>query len=301
MKLGCHVSNRLPLLLEGSALEAIGFHANCFMVYLGAPQNSFRKPIEEMNYQSMQNVLTKNKIGCQDVIIHAPYIVNMCHPNIENRLFAIDFIVKEVMMANTMGSNIYVFHPGSALHQEKEVALSYLIDSIKMIIEKTKQTEVILALETMSGKGSEVCSHFSEIAYVCNQVNHERLKVCFDTCHVFDSGYDLKNNYSEVMNAFSIQIGLNMIAVFHINDSKNICGAKKDRHENIGFGNIGFAFFDQLIYDERFLQVPKILETPYVKTKQASYPPYKAEIKMLKKREFNKNLINDLKNQKEIL
>lgn len=298
MKIGSHVSNSGDEMLALAASEAVMFNENCFMIYLGAPQNTYRKEIERMNVSKFKDIINENNIDINDVIIHAPYIVNLAQVNTEKRQFAIDFITKEMKLMSKIGCKYMVVHPGSHIDQGIEKGLDLISDSLKQILENTKDDDTYILIETMAGKGSECCFKFEQIAKILNNVNSSRLNVCFDTCHVHDSGYDIINNYENVLNNFNDLIGLERIKAFHINDSLNLCGSKKDRHANIGFGHIGYDALMQFVYDERFKEIPKILETPYVKCGSDSYPPYKYEIQMIKKNKFDNKLIDNIINNK---
>ena len=298
MKIGSHVSNSGDLMLAGSLAEALGYNANALMVYLGPPQSTIRKSFNALNSDLLKEGLKQYNINLEDVIIHAPYIVNLAQPDQEKRSFAIDFITKEMQMMAKIGAKYMVVHPGAHMKQGVEKGLELIADSFKQILKNTINDDTFIAIETMAGKGSECCFEFSQIAKVMDLVGtplNERLVVCFDTCHVHDSGYDIINQYEEVLKEFDEKIGLDKIKVIHLNDSKNIKGAKKDRHENIGFGHIGFNALMQFVNDHRFKDVPKILETPYIKIDdKTSYPPYKYEIKMIRNQLFDEDLISKI-------
>lgn len=290
MKIGCHVSNKGDLMLKGSVIEAVDYGANCFMVYLGAPQNSYRKDISRMNVDEYHQLLKLNNINKSDIIIHAPYIVNLANPDPTKQQFAINFITEEIIRTAQIGAKYIVIHPGNSLRLSIEEGLEQIKQALIAILANTKDLDVKIALETMSGKGTEVCNKFEHLNYLISEIKSDRLVVCFDTCHVHDAGYDIVNKYEEVLNEFDKIVGLEKIKVFHINDSKNIRGASKDRHENIGFGEIGFETISKFCYDERFADIPKILETPFVKVNDKSFPPYKHEIAMIKTNVFDKDL-----------
>lgn len=300
MKLGSHVQNSGKEMLAGSVLEALSYGANCFMVYLGAPQNTYRKRLDDLKIKEMQELLIENNIDINDIVVHAPYIVNLAQGDREKHDFAIRFITQEVEYAHEAGFKTIVLHPGAHVGQGVETGIKNIANALIQILDNTKHTDVNIAIETMAGKGTEVGSNFYELQKIIKLVDSNRIKVCFDTCHTFDSGYDLVNNYEEIIEEFDQIIGLDKIAVIHVNDSKNNLGSRKDRHTNIGFGQIGFDTLYKIITDERFKDIPKILETPYVPipgTKD-SLPPYKYEIEMLKNNEFNPNLIEDILEQK---
>ena len=294
MKIGCHVSNSGDEMLLGSVKEALSYKANCFMVYLGPPQSTNRKEVNRLNINLMKEELIKNNISIDDVIIHAPYIINLASPVEEKRQFGIDFITREMKMMAKVGAKYMVLHPGAHMNNGIKEGLDLISDSISTILKNTKDDNTYIALETMAGKGTECCFDFNQLAYLINKINSNRIVVCFDTCHTNDSGYDLVNNYEGVLKEFDELIGLDKIKVFHINDSLNVCGAKKDRHANFGFGNIGFATLMKFVNDERFASVPKILETPYVKSGSESYPPYKYEIEMIRNGVFDSELLEKI-------
>ena len=300
MNRGCHVGNSGPLMLAGSIKEALSYGANCFMVYLGPPQNTIRKPIESMNADLMKIVAEENNINLDDVIIHAPYIVNLARHDEEKFDFAVRFIAQEVQGVHNIGCKYLVLHPGSAVDSEREDALRQVARGINEIINLTPNARTVIAIETMAGKGNEVGRTFEEIKYIIDLVNDKtRVGVCLDTCHINDGGYDLVNNYEQVINDFNKIIGLDYLKVIHVNDSKNSLGSHKDRHENIGFGNLGFDTIKKIFNDQRFIDIPKILETPYVASldKKQNFPPYKYEIAMIKSGEFDEQLIDKIRNQ----
>lgn len=294
MKLGCHVGNSGDKMLVGSVVEALSYNANCFMVYLGAPQNTYRKEIARLNIPEMIEIIKENNIKAEDIIIHAPYIVNLAQSDETKRSFAVEFISKEIIATDMVGARYIVLHPGAHVKMGEEVGLNNIVKSLKEVLENTKDTKVSIALETMAGKGSELCYKFEHIKYLMDEVQSDRLVVCYDTCHTNDAGYNYINDYEGVLTEFDKLIGLNKIKVIHLNDSKNELGAKKDRHENFGFGKIGFDALMQFVRDKRFKDVPKILETPYVKGEKEDYPPYKYEIEMIKSGVFDSDLIDKI-------
>ena len=300
MKIGCHVGNSGPLMLAGSIKEALSYDANAFMVYLGPPQNTIRKPIESMNASLMQEIAKENNINLEDIIIHAPYIVNLARKDAEKFDFAVRFIATEVNGVHNIGCKYLVLHPGSAVDSERIDALKQVARGINEIIKLTPNARTVIAIETMAGKGNEVGKTFDEIKFIIDLVNDKsRVGVCLDTCHINDGGYDLVNNYESVINEFDQIVGLEYLKVIHVNDSKNPLGAHKDRHENIGFGSLGFDTVMKIFNDDRFIDIPKILETPYVASldNKNNYPPYKYEIAMIKNGIFDPNLKDKIREQ----
>lgn len=295
MKIGSHVGNNGEEMLLGSLNEALSYDANCFMVYIGPPQNSIRKDISRFRIVETLDLLAKHNMSPADIIIHGPYITNLAQSNDEKRQFAIDFIVKEIEMADKIGAKYYIIHPGSHMGNGIEIGLSLISNSLKEILKKTKETGVNILIETMAGKGSECCFAFEHIKKLIDYVSSPRIGVCLDTCHINDAGYDIVNDYEGVIKKFDDIVGIDKIKVIHINDSLNNLGAKKDRHANIGFGKVGFDTICKFVYDERFVNVYKILETPYVKEGKDEYPPYKEEIRMIRNRKFEENMIDIIK------
>ncbi len=293
LKLGSHVSNNGTLMLEGSINEALSYNETCFMVYLGAPQNTVRKFTSEMHIEEFHNIAKINNINLEDVIIHAPYIVNLARTDIEKYDFAVSFLTQELKGVKDIGCKYLVFHPGSAVEGDRSIALKQVSKGINEILNNTLGDNTCILIETMSGKGNEVGITFEEVKTILDNITDKsRIGVCIDTCHIHDSGYDIVNDYKNVISYLDKVIGLSNIKAIHLNDSKNPCGAHKDRHENIGFGYIGFDTICKFLYDERFSNIPKILETPYIPLVDIdrSVPPYKYEIEMLKSKKFNPNL-----------
>lgn len=299
MKIGSHVANSGTKMILGSVEEALSYNANCLMIYLGAPQNTYRKPLEQMNTEKALQLAKENNINPHDIIVHAPYIVNLAQQDEEKFKFAIRFLSDELKKTHLIGAKYMVLHPGAHVGSGSKIGINRISNGINQILDLTSEYSSVIALETMAGKGTECGRTFEEIASIIEQVdNKERIAVCLDTCHINDAGYDLVNNYEQVIEEFDKIIGLKYLKVIHINDSKNTLSSSKDRHENIGFGHIGFETIKKICNDERFKDIPKILETPYIEiTKDLSIPPYKEEIKMIKEGIFNPNLKEEIKNK----
>ncbi|WP_026399430.1 deoxyribonuclease IV [Acholeplasma equifetale] len=294
--LGSHVSLSGNEMYLGSVKEALSYGATTMMVYTGAPQNTIRKPLKDMRIDEAKSLMQSSNIDINHVVVHAPYIINLANPDPEKRSFAVEFLTKEIERTDAMGVNQVVLHPGSAVGLDRIQAIQWIAEGINQVFNNTPNSKVRIALETMAGKGNEVGRTFEELKAIIDLIeNQARISVCFDTCHVHDAGYDLKNNYEEVLKQFNTVVGLNRISVIHVNDTKNELGAHKDRHENIGFGHLGFDVLIKIIFDERFKNIPKILETPYVD----GLPPYKYEIEMIKNRKFIDNLKEVIKNSIE--
>lgn len=281
-------------MLLASSKEAASYGANTFMIYTGAPQNTRRKPIEELNIEAGLQHMKDN--GMSNIVVHAPYIINLGNTTKpETFALGVDFLQKEVERTAAIGSTQIVLHPGAHVGAGAEAGIQKIVEGLNEVL--TQDFPVQIALETMAGKGSECGRTFDELAQIIDGVsNNHRLSICLDTCHIHDAGYDIVNDFDEVLNQFDKIIGIDRLKVLHINDSKNVRGAAKDRHENIGFGEIGFDALQYVVHHPQLTDIPKILETPFVgvdaKSKQA---PYKYEIEMLRSKTFNPEAIDALR------
>lgn len=283
IKLGSHVGMSGKDMFLGSAKEAVSYGANCFMVYTGAPQNTKRKDVSELNIDAGWEYMREH--GINEIIVHAPYIINLANTvKPETYKLAVEFLEMELIRSSAMGSKYMVLHPGSHVDAGVDAGTESIIKGINEVL--TKDTECMIALETMAGKGSEIGRTFEEIARIYDGVTYnDKLRVCFDTCHTNDAGYDIKNDFDGVIGEFDRIIGKDQIVCFHINDSKNPLGAHKDRHANIGDGYIGFDALHYIVHHPDFMDVIKILETPYLDNPdnpKVKLPPYADEIKRLK-------------------
>lgn len=285
IKLGCHVGMAGKDMFLASAREAASYGANVFMLYTGAPQNTRRKEIFELNIDAGWEYAHEH--GINEIVVHAPYIINLANTvKPETYELAVEFLEKEIVRTAAMKSRILVLHPGSHVNAGEQAGIEQIVKGLNTVLNQNDD-DVFIALETMAGKGSEIGRSFEELKAIYDGVDRkERLRVCFDTCHVNDAGYDIVNHYDEVFAEFDRVIGLEQIAVFHVNDSLNPLGAHKDRHANIGKGTIGYDTLHRLVHDEIFANVPKILETPWLceeGSAKKTIPPYKEEIEWLLK------------------
>lgn len=295
MKLGCHVGMSGKEMMLGSVKEALSYGANTFMLYTGAPQNTRRKDISELRIEEAKALMKEQAMD--EFVVHAPYIINLANcVKPETYQIAVEFLEVELQRTAAMGSKTLVLHPGSHVGEGVDAGTAQIVKGLNSVL--TKDTSVHIALETMAGKGSEIGRSFEELAKIYDGVVYsDKLRVCFDTCHTSDAGYDIIHDYDGVMEQFDRVIGKDQIAVFHINDSKNEPGAAKDRHENFGFGHIGFEALMQVVNDDNFAAIPKILETPYVKdpdNAKKSYPPYAYEIAMIRRGKFDPDMIEKI-------
>lgn len=293
--IGSHVSFKKEDGLLGSVKEALSYKANTFMFYTGAPQNAKRLPINMELVDEAKKMMIDNGIDINNVIVHAPYIINLANGDD----FAVSFLRQEVERCIKIGINKLVLHPGSYVSLSKEEGLNNIVLGLNKILNKDMNIKILL--ETMAGKGTEIGCSFEDLKYIIDNVKYnEKLGVCLDTCHINDAGYDI-SSFDNVMMEFDNIIGIERLLCVHINDSKNIRGSKKDRHENFGFGTLGFDNLLKIVYYPKLESVPKILETPYVSkdddSKERLYPPYKEEIEMIRNKKFDADLISKIRSK----
>lgn len=289
--IGSHVKFKKDTQILGSLKEALSYGETTFMFYTGAPQNTMRSPLNMEITKEAIELMKENNIDYSKVIVHAPYIINLANNKDEDKfMFSVNFLKEELKRCEELGIKYIVLHPGSHVGLGIDEGIKNIIKGLNMILENTNVT---ILLETMAGKGSEIGSNFKEIKKIITGVkNKNNIGVCMDTCHLSDAGYDVKN-FDTLLNYFDEVVGLNYLHCVHINDSKNERDSHKDRHENIGFGTIGFDTLINIIYNDRLKGIPKILETPYV----GEYPPYKYEIEMIRNKKFDKNLKENVEKQ----
>lgn len=295
--IGSHVSFKEDQLL-GSAIQAQSYGANTFMFYTGAPQNTIRKPISKEYTEQAKKYMEKHGILMDQVVCHAPYIINLANQSdMDKFTFSVNFLKQEIKRCYEMGIKRIVLHPGSAVGITKEEGIAHIIEGINLVMEDNPG--VMILLETMAGKGTECGSSVEEIKTILDGISKkEMIGVCLDTCHLHDAGYDM-NDFDTFLEEFDHSIGLANVGCIHINDSKNIRASHKDRHENIGYGNIGFNTLCHIIYHDKLKDVPKILETPFVgndnEDKSRLYPPYRFEIKMIQDQKFDDLLLEHIR------
>ena len=298
LKLGSHVSMSGKKMLVGSVEEAVGYAANTMMIYTGAPQNTRRKPLDEFLIPEGIALLTEHDMAPKDIIIHAPYIINLGNA-IKAATFelAVEFLASEIERSEAIGATQIVLHPGAHVGEGADTGIAQIVKGLNMVIKPDQKINI--ALETMAGKGTECGRSFEELAKIIDGVTHnQHLSVCMDTCHIHDAGYDIVNDFDGVLTDFDKIIGKERIGVLHINDSKNVRGAQKDRHENIGFGHIGFDALNYIVHHKDLPTISRILETPYVVKEDGSkVAPYAFEIAMLRAQKFNEQNLELIKNQ----
>ncbi len=295
--IGSHVKFTNDEQLLGSVKEALSYNANTFMFYTGAPQNTKRSPINEELTIASYKLMKEHNINPEKIIIHAPYIVNL--GNLENFDFSVSFLKNEVERAHLLGVKNIVLHPGASVRYSKSESLSSIIKGLNLILDNNY--DVTICLETMAGKGTEIGASMEDLKTIIEGIKYQdKIGLCLDTCHLFDSGISL-TNFNTYLDNLDKFIGLKYLKCIHINDSKNPIGSHKDRHENIGFGSIGFDTLINIIYNDRLKNIPKILETPYISReeneKEKIYPPYKYEISMIRAKKFDKEMLTKIRTE----
>ena len=292
--IGSHVGFKKDSQFLGSLEEALSYNANTFMFYTGAPQNTSRYPIQDGLTLEAMTLMKEKGFDYSKVVVHAPYIVNLANDkDPEKFMFSVRFLQEELERCELLGVKNMVLHPGSHVGLGADTAISNIAKGLNMIL---GTHPVTVLLETMAGKGTEVGKSLEELKRIIDLVDDkEHIGVCIDTCHLNDAGYDM-SNFDEFLDMFDEVIGIDKIGCVHVNDSKNPRGAHKDRHENLGFGTLGFDSLIKIIYNERLENVPKILETPYV---DRTYAPYKYEIEMIRSKKFDENLLDKIREQVE--
>ena len=292
MIIGSHVSFGEEQ-LYGSLKEAISYNANALMFYTGAPQNTIRKPIDDELLNKAVLLAKENNFDFNNIVCHAPYIINLANKSGDKWDFSVNFLINELKRCEKLGVNKIVVHPGSSVGITQEEGLDNISDALNIIL--SHNINVNILLETMAGKGNECGRNIDQIAYIINKCNNnEHLKVCVDTCHINDAGYNV-SEFDKYLEEFDQKIGIDKIYCIHLNDSKNELSSHKDRHENLGFGTIGFDALYSVATNEKLKDIPKILETPYLSvTDKIKKPPYKEEIAMLKSGKFNKDVFKEI-------
>ncbi|MBH5317463.1 deoxyribonuclease IV [Paenibacillus sp. GSMTC-2017] len=281
LKIGSHVSFS-DKGLQTAAKEAISYGSSTFMIYTGAPQNTRRKPIETLYIEEGKALM--EKAGINEIVVHAPYIVNLGSYKDDTFELGVNFLQEEIRRTDAIGVRNIVLHPGAYTDKDAEYGIARIAEGLNEVLAGTSGTNVNIALETMAGKGTEIGRSFEEIAAIIDKVTYnERLTVCMDTCHMHDAGYDLVDDLEGVLDQFDRIVGLDRVAVVHVNDSKNGRGAGKDRHAPIGAGWLGHDALSAIVNNERLKGRPFILETPWIgKEDKSERPMYEVEIALLR-------------------
>lgn len=257
LNIGCHLSTSKGFKSMGDTALSIG--ANTFQFFTRNPRGGKAKDIDKKDIEELLKLMKEYNFG--KILAHAPYTLNPCSKDESIREFAYKIMEDDLKRMEYLPNNLYNFHPGSHVKQGVDIGINYIIELLNKVIKKDQTTKILL--ETMSGKGTEIGQNFNEIKAIIDGVNlNEHIGVCLDTCHIFDGGYDIVNNLDNVLDEFDDVIGLDKLCAIHLNDSKNILGSHKDRHEKIGLGNIGLDSIGNIINHEKLKNLPFFLETP---------------------------------------
>ena len=272
LTIGCHLSTSKGYLAMGKTALAIG--ANTFAFFTRNPRGGSAKTIDPADAAALRELLAANNFGT--LVAHAPYTLNPCSDKPHAREFARECMADDLVRMEAVPGSYYNFHPGSHVKQGAEAGIELIAGLLNEVLRPEQTTTVLL--ETMAGKGTEVGRTFEELAAIIERVElSDHMGVCLDTCHVHDGGYDIVNNLDSVLDEFDRVIGIERLRAVHLNDSKNPCGAHKDRHERIGEGYIGLEAFERIVTHPQLRDLPFILETPN------ELPGYAAEIELLRK------------------
>ena len=280
--IGNHVSFKKDTQRLGSVNEELSYGGNTFMFYTGAPHNTIRLPLERLRIDEGRALVKQSGLDESKIVVHAPYIINIANQlNVDTYELGKKHLLSELKRTYAFGPKILVLHPGSHVGTGEENGLESIVKALDEVLDQDG-TDVKIALETMAGKGSEMGTSFEQLKQIISSIKHpERVGVCLDTCHINDNNMDVAN-FDEVLSNFDKVIGLDKLLVVHVNDSKNPLGAHKDRHENIGYGYLGFETLNKVVHHPLLKGIPMILETPYYE----GNPPYKKEIEMFRKQVF---------------
>ena len=274
LRIGCHLSTSKGFLAMGKTACAIG--ANTFAFFTRNPRGGAAKAIDPADAAALRELMAANDFGT--LVAHAPYTLNPCSDKPHAREFARECMADDLVRMEAVPHSYYNFHPGSHVKQGAEAGIELIAGLLNEVLRPEQTTTVLL--ETMAGKGTEVGRAFEELAAIIERVDlSDHLGVCLDTCHVHDGGYDIVNDLDGVLDEFDRVVGIERLRAVHLNDSKNPCGAHKDRHERIGEGHIGIEAFARIVRHPQLRELPFILETPN------DLDGYAAEIALLRKLE----------------
>ena len=271
LHIGCHLSSSKGFLAMGRQALALG--ADTFQFFTRNPRGSKAKELDPSDAAALMELLAEHHFA--PIIAHAPYTLNLCGAEEKNRAFARDTMADDLSRLEHLPGQYYNFHPGSHVGQGTETGIALIADALNAILRPDQTTTVLL--ETMAGKGSEVGGRFEELREILDRVELSgKMGVCLDTCHVSDAGYDISGDLDGVLTEFDRIIGLDRLKAIHLNDSKNPIGARKDRHERIGFGCIGLEALTRVVRHPALRDLPFCLETPN------ELPGYAREIALMR-------------------
>ena len=271
LHIGCHLSSTKGFAAMGR--QALLMGADTFQFFTRNPRGSRAKPLDEADAAALRTILTENHFA--PIVAHAPYTLNLCGKEEENRRFARETMADDLARLEHIPGQLYNFHPGSHVGQGMETGISLIAQGLNAILRPHQATTVLL--ETMAGKGSEVGGRFEELREILDRVEwNEKMGVCLDTCHVSDGGYDIIHDLDGVLTEFDRVVGLKRLKAIHLNDSKNPPGSRKDRHECLGQGSLGLEALERIVNHPALRHLPFCLETPN------ELPGYQAEIELMR-------------------
>ncbi len=277
-KIGSFIGFKSPDYLDGLIYQTNYLQANAMMFFAGSPQVMRVTDWRKLDRTTFWNNLTKNNINIENICIHAHYLINLANlSNLKVYQKSFDLLSKVCEFAQALKIRYIILHPGSALKHDRNLAMQQVANSLQKIIDL--YPNIIICLETMSGKGSELGKNFDELKFLIQTIKRPKnIQVCWDTCHLFSAGYDIKNNLNQIITEFDTKIGLSKLRFIHLNDSKTAFNSRLDRHEKLGVGSLGEFTFKQLINHQQLKNKVWILETPH----KQNFNGYKSEIAFLK-------------------
>ena len=271
LHIGCHLSSTKGFAAMGR--QALLMGADTFQFFTRNPRGSRAKPLDEADAAALRLLLQEHRFA--PIVAHAPYTLNLCGSEEENRRFARETMADDLARLEHIPGQLYNFHPGSHVGQGMERGISLIAQGLNAILRPGQTTTVLL--ETMAGKGSEVGGRFEELREIIDRVElGEKMGVCLDTCHVSDGGYDIIRDLDGVLTEFDRVVGLERLKAVHLNDSKNPPGSHKDRHECLGQGSLGLETLERIVNHPALRHLPFCLETPN------ELPGYQAEIELMR-------------------
>lgn len=282
--LGSHLPMCAPHYFTQTVQTAIVFGESAFMIFTGPPQSTTRIPLDKLNLEEGQSLWIKHGNQMHNLVVHCPYIINPATSDQQKQRFCINFLYQDLLRTSQMGIKYYVIHPGKYMDADLTTGIkncAFVLNEVLKVL--GDDVDICICLETMAGLGTDIASTFTNINRIIVQINdRSKIGVCIDTCHIWDAGYDV-NDIDNVLTEFDNAIGLPYLKVIHLNDSKNGMKSHKDRHENLGYGQIGFNTLLKWAWHPLTNHVIKILETPAVN----GIMPYKEEVSMIKNKKFD--------------
>jgi deoxyribonuclease-4 len=273
MILGSHLSIAKGYKKAGETAIDIG--ANTFQFFTRNPRGGKAKDLDLKDIQALRDIMEEHHFG--PLLAHAPYTLNLASGKEDVRTFGMNMLRDDLDRMEQLPAYLYNFHPGSHVKDGVEIGVERIVTALNEVMTGDETTTILL--ETMAGKGSEVGRNFGELKSILSELAYpEKFGICMDTCHVYDSGYDVRGNLQQVLDDFDSALGLEKIRAIHLNDSKFGLGSHKDRHAGVGEGELGLDFLLEILDYEAFKDVPFFLETPY------DDEGHKREIALLKER-----------------